>query len=514
MSEFQDLILNITEEHIKQAAEFIVKNFSLTEERQQRFLIKRILSFIQIRPLIVKTVAKLFQHIDTILGKPDSFTKNIIHTLIGYNKSTNSSLHYPFDSAYYFIVLRQCYLIGYISFDDIYERIKYLFDYDNFIKLVYANFITFFSPELFQKDKSLYSSMIWFLRKQIPKNKFLYIYIPILDEISEESNNLFVNYKNKIDNFFPPDTVYEHILNDDLNQLTNSVSTYDVFDYNMALNSYIYFPSPDFQNNISLIVLSAFLGSVNCFKYILLNVDPIEEQSTDYNKKLLKAAIAGGNIEIVRIILQHECVKLTEDELEAAAKYHRFDIFTWLLEFQGLEITEKVVNAIARYDNIRAFEYCISNNCPLLDQDKNSEYLATLCRICAIYNSIYVFRILSTFDKINFDLPSPSLEVTAISLAASHGSTEILEILIEKLDLSSLNGLKTYKYNTLEDLILSSYTIDSFNLMLDSPKFEITDKLLETWLGKAEYYTNRDFVDYIQYLISERKEKKCNRIVI
>ena len=46
------------------------------------------------------------------------------------------------------------------------------------------------------------------------------------------------------------------------------------------------------NQDLSLLQLSAFLGSINCFKYLLMNGEIIKEE-------LCKFAVAGGNVEIV-----------------------------------------------------------------------------------------------------------------------------------------------------------------------------------------------------------------------
>lgn len=85
-----------------------------------------------------------------------------------------------------------------------------------------------------------------------------------------------------------------------------------------------------FVNDIyksNLLDLAAYNSSVNIFKHLLLN-NVMESESVYYY------SIAGGNTEIIRILVQNKSMKdfyyyITS---KAAIEYHRTEIFYWLLE--------------------------------------------------------------------------------------------------------------------------------------------------------------------------------------
>ncbi|EAY10690.1 hypothetical protein TVAG_364130 [Trichomonas vaginalis G3] len=93
------------------------------------------------------------------------------------------------------------------------------------------------------------------------------------------------------------------------------------------------------DEKLSLIQMSAFYGSINCFKYLMLNnaeIDPL----------LFIFAIIGGNLEILHIV-KGELDKMSipndnplflelkqrasQESLQIAGSYSRYNIFDWLI---------------------------------------------------------------------------------------------------------------------------------------------------------------------------------------
>ena len=79
----------------------------------------------------------------------------------------------------------------------------------------------------------------------------------------------------------------------------------------------------DCGHYISLIDFCCFFGSLNCFKYLLLNQCNITEKTHKYS-------IAGGNQEIINIL--KETNNKFEDCLLTSVKYHRYELTYWLNE--------------------------------------------------------------------------------------------------------------------------------------------------------------------------------------
>ena len=100
-------------------------------------------------------------------------------------------------------------------------------------------------------------------------------------------------------------------------------------------------------SSISLIDFCCFFGSLNCFKYLLLN-------KCEITKETLKCSIAGGNQEIINI-LKEKGHKEFEECLETSVQYHRYELTTWLNEY--LKCKPFPLPKCIKYYNIDAFLY-------------------------------------------------------------------------------------------------------------------------------------------------------------
>ena len=118
------------------------------------------------------------------------------------------------------------------------------------------------------------------------------------------------------------DSIQYILKTDDLDSLIN-ICTQSAFDINKQIFYSIFSPH-DMLSSASPIEIAAFFSSVRCFKYLLVN-------NAVVNCRLAHYAVAGGNLEIVRICAQHENIAVS-DAIETAVRYRRTDICEWMLE--------------------------------------------------------------------------------------------------------------------------------------------------------------------------------------
>ena len=106
--------------------------------------------------------------------------------------------------------------------------------------------------------------------------------------------------------------------------------------------------------HLTLIELSAFYGSLHCFKFLLLN-------NAKISYKLPKYAIAGGNLEIIRICEVRQCS--FSQTLAIAIKYHRTDVLKWLVEIKKINLNESpfLIEMIVKYCNMECLIYMLEN---------------------------------------------------------------------------------------------------------------------------------------------------------
>lgn len=221
----------------------------------------------------------------------------------------------------------------------------------------------------------------------------------------------------------PEKTIVDIIAEDDVEALQEIVAAPGT-----DLNHYYHVKE---GNLLTLIQISAFFGSIKCFKYMLLNgADLYKECIFQKNKKsstITPFAIMGGNIEIIRILEQHN-FHTTAEHLKYAIRHHHSEIFQWLLERFPQAISPKNAINCIKYEYIRglksftnvcleaAFNYsCVADFFEMFDflksnYNTNTQYgLSIACRFGCID---IVKNILKDFNfdinhsaKDRFDLP-------------------------------------------------------------------------------------------------------------
>ena len=101
--------------------------------------------------------------------------------------------------------------------------------------------------------------------------------------------------------------------------------------------------------------IAAFYGSVNIFKYLLLNID-----TKQTNMKFLDGyAIAGGCFEIIHI-LEQQGFKYYSGMIPIAAVYHRYEVCDWLFN-QNAPPGDLELYRVIKSLNYEAIVYMVSN---------------------------------------------------------------------------------------------------------------------------------------------------------
>jgi hypothetical protein len=171
-----------------------------------------------------------------------------------------------------------------------------------------------------------------------------------------------------------------------------------------------------------VIHISAFIGSVNCFKYLLLN--GADTGATDQlDRSLLEYAIVGGNTEIIRI-LEAAGTNLRRG-LAAACLFHRQDILQWLMQSTAIDQCPEVLHAAAEGNNIFAVKMCLKMGISpgVLDAFGNNAL-----HYCAKNDSLEAAIVLLSKST---DLSNCSGNGYPIHVAASANSVNVGKILLQ-----------------------------------------------------------------------------------
>ncbi|OHS97933.1 hypothetical protein TRFO_35726 [Tritrichomonas foetus] len=151
----------------------------------------------------------------------------------------------------------------------------------------------------------------------------------------------------------PNEPLFDIIMDDDIEALQR-MSCNEDFDFDdifrFSDNSIF-----SILNNQSLIVASAFFGSIKCFRFLLIN-------NANLPQNIPKYAIAGGNLEIVRICVQNNLI-FDNDCLKSAIIYKHFEIFKWLVEQEVFSFRIKEnLDLCLIYHNYNTFYYLFQRN--------------------------------------------------------------------------------------------------------------------------------------------------------
>lgn len=174
-----------------------------------------------------------------------------------------------------------------------------------------------------------------------------------------------------------PKGSYEYILKYDLiNELIDQVAA-STIDINKPCNVNA-FDGVFATTRYSPLNFAALYGSVECFKYLIRNIN---EKPAGVDK----CAVIGGNLEIIRIVCQENL--LVSNCHEVAVKYNQNLIFDWLQENVRFDTNNYISRAA---NNPRALVYYVQNGYDIDAQIEN----ASASHECAANNNLRFLKYL------------------------------------------------------------------------------------------------------------------------
>lgn len=476
MSDLQNLLLDYSESNFDKIVKHIIDNDYTKDDSSCKQFIRSLINYSNVRPNYSKIYAKILKEIHDKNDKSQIIPNSILHVcFIPPAQSFIASEYIPQMNFLY-----QCYLIGIFSFEMLDQRIKYLIDNNDYIKGIYASFIAYFAPVMFELDRKTFFSVKWFVEKRMEKNLYMSPFKQYIDYMNEEKIS---NLQEMINNTFQKDSLAYFIMKDDLDSVTNRTCL-PSFQINDLLPNTIYCNSDIMKFRFTPLELSAYFGSINVFKFFI-------EQSADFerNSNLIAYAIAGGNMEILRILQQRECN--FESSLSFAAKYHRFEIFQWLVDVCGQQINNDILLTCCTVNNLPCLQYCFEIEDGNFIQTIPDYSIDSLIKEAVKFGSLDVFNYLISFphEKIEF--------ATSVIFRQPHMVKLLLDRGDVNFDTKFINGTTLEKAATCGD-------VDIIKLIVESGKYEISDQTLINLYGAAKYYTDILAMDYFREVFKQR----------
>lgn len=276
------------------------------------------------------------------------------------------------------------------------------------------------------------------------ENKELYDLVKLYFAMFTENIPLYLNefkmlINSKIDfsidiHIFQSNSLRNCIKNDDVNNLKKIASNPE-FNINQELSPSIYEPSLILQNYPPILHAAAFYQSIKCFNFLLMSgSDPnLTDRS---HRPLSNFAVAGGSIEIIRIIEQRQLS--FEGTLQISTLFNRNDIFSWLYEshFQNISLStystgkRTVLNEASISNNFFVLKTCIKHKVKI---NKPNARKSTALHLAAAYNNYDIIDIL-------LGLNHPKLDPNIINIS---GLTPLM-IAIQRENVESVNVFLSY----------------------------------------------------------------------
>lgn len=423
--ELEQMLSTLTEENINEITENIIKS------QAKLYLDDFLTLLVRLVSINFKNRTIIAQLLDSLITKPDfNQLKQKLFDLAFHINTDNGRF---LDNKLYLILLRACFELGVYRIEEILPIIKSIDSEHNAYKTYLG---IFFLKEIHDLDSELFESI------KISRQNPGYIFesttksLPSIDQLIEKD----YFYLNNILNFGNHDPLLVSIINDDLDKFVE-FSANDAIDFTKLYQNSI-FSTMSLSDNFTLLNFAAANGSLQIFKYICVT-------NPNFDSNSLESAIIGGNIEIIRICIQHNCH--STNALAIAAVFQPI-LMDWLLE-NYIEEQNRIYSLQTAYiesiksASLNSILFCIKNGIDvnydepifhagnnafivefLLSIGVNISYYAFSC-ICG-YGYTENVKVLLKSGKID-KLQRGFTQETALYLACTAGRTEIVKLLLD-----------------------------------------------------------------------------------
>ena len=228
------------------------------------------------------------------------------------------------------------------------------------------------------------------------------------------------------------DPIVEVLIRDDVDALVK-LSVASGFDVNMLIDPSLFSRSTILQDSSTPLFFSAALGSVKCFKFLMLNNPELELDTwNDSATTLASFAVAGGNNEIVRLVKQ--AGRSFDEAVYVAAQYHRNSIFHWIYDFLNMDVDKisprygSLIHRAAKSNNVELALYLFEQGCDINRPTPNHDFFEgdrtpplseaiqfraiDVARLCLVHKDLTLVQQEEKQDSLIFEMiyyPNPEI---------------------------------------------------------------------------------------------------------
>jgi ankyrin repeat protein len=317
---------------------------------------------------------------------------------------------------------------GFLTIDDIASLARSLLN-DPFAGQSITWLLSYFAPELEGVDSNLMEALISRMNAFAANGQWPDALKLFAERINDLRCNNWALLKHDREACLVSPCLLSWIRDDDVQSLRDYL-THPEVTANDRFRPGCYVPVSALLASPTLIQVAAFLGAPSCFRFLLASGARLNEMDKSF-VTLTQMAIAGGNLEIVRICQQYR-LDFTAT-LNAAVKYHRHELFDWLFELcshDTLEldaIGEHSIHAACASNNLYALKQLVNHGGDLNGISGFGPF--TPLGSTARYDSVEAAELLLSCSDIDVDRQSLH-GFTAASIAIRYGSLAVVERLI------------------------------------------------------------------------------------
>jgi ankyrin repeat protein len=437
----QEFMMSLTTKHIDEQKCAILNSEWVTDPKTVRQLAASIIVAARVRASTIPALATLV-HSLSAPDSPDSPLNELPRFVFsGIFRELSDTKPFPNESAL-FSLLFECFRKGIFPATDIFPHLRFFLKDGIFLRSASWLFC-YFAPEIEKLDSELYDQTVDAMTQAIARPQFPQIFKNFANKLSDLRKNDWRVLRKRRQYFLHRTTLLSKIRTDDLPAL-QAAALAPTFNIEMRILPTPFMPSTLLQGHPTLIQVAALFGAVKCFTFLLANGAQL--QTADHNVvRLAQFAIAGGNIEIIRLCQQHDVDFF--GALHTAVTFHRNDLFDWLCSHVYPDSTvldlsgHNLLHTACEYNNLYAMRRVVEAGVDVNDETFNEW---TPLRIAVRRGLVDPVRFLLSVPSLDIN-PRSRAGVTPFHLTAKRGDLTIAAYLVARddvdVDSSSEDGM-------------------------------------------------------------------------
>ncbi|OHS93315.1 hypothetical protein TRFO_11949 [Tritrichomonas foetus] len=427
LASIQDFIMTITLEEIEETEKVILESDWIISPKQVKQFAHTCVLAAEYRPMQIETIAILLERLLKFSSDENSLKLLPEFLLSSIFRGLYYQKPFPKESSN-LCFLFYCFNHNVLTILEIIHQIKMFGKESKERGRSLCWIFCYFAPEIQKADNLLFTQLLEILKKCSEMAHFPPVFRNFYNNYEElESNNWSV-FKTRRNQLYHKNTYVAKIRNDDV-EYFRELSSSPNFNIDTRIYPTIYQSSPMLQNHPTLIMVAAFFGAIECFKFFAMHNADMSEHD-HHLVTLPQFAVAGGNIEIIRLCQMN---RLDFDgTIHYAALFHRTEILEWLQAemFPDLSIFDRfgmtTLHSATESSFFTGMKMCIDNK---VDVNSRSFSGWTPIRMAVRHGHFDAVRYLISYEHLDVNVVTQS-GVSPIHFAAKYGDLDICMLLL------------------------------------------------------------------------------------